>query len=868
MRADSVTRPETTSNPNNQLGDHLGALIAGKSGAAAVAAARPVAAEPATPKAAQRSAAASAPLRVAPSTPRSQPTTFHDFWRLGYQSLIPITPVGAPLSERSTLAIRMRKDPTKDGRGKAPGVRGRGGNWYSFEWQSWTTSEADLDRWAAMGAGVGIRCGGPRGLVAIDADTLDKGRAEIIRDVVDQRLGRLPVRVGRYPKALYLLRTSSPLRYSRVEFGGDENGRSRERVEVLTDGRQFVAAGIHPSTKQPYTWPRELVPLDALPVFAPDDVVAVLRELETRLPAARPVVTEGGAADVDQATLKGDPEAVRRAVAATPNTTEIFPTREAWLQYGYAIKGALQDHPDEALDLFQEWSARWDDPAGEGNDPDYVAAEWRRCKPPFRIGASWLFEKAEQHSDGDFDRAELWFDVIEDAEDPFEVAARRERESSVGPTPVVPKLTVVRGLVAAAALPVREWLVCPRLPIGDVAQCVGEPGVSKSTFALRDALAVATGNERLLRGVDASGSPISPERLHLSGPVLVYNAEDRKQEMERRLAAAQQHYGVAAADMKHPIVLWSGVDDQVLTIVRREAERGALKRASGADALESVIEAFGAVLAVLDPQISLSAGSNENSNDDQDVLLQELARIATRRRASIMVVHHTAKATRDAKGDMAAGRGGFAAVGKVRSAFTLCNVVGEGDEKAWGVTPAERLIRLDYAKVSHDRKPSDTIVFRRVSASVGNGSGVRPSSAGALFENSPREALRLSGDFAPVLELVDVKALAAAAGTKPMDQDKAQRIGRIVSDLMGDEDEAALGEIWEAAGVRMRDAGIVKASNRPAITGEVKSALAGTGVCIDRNGQNVRLRIVKKGGGVNAPLWIERISATTAEGEP
>ena len=164
---------------------------------------------------------------------------------------------------------------------------------------------------------------------------------------------------------------------------------------------------------------------------------------------------------------------------------------------------------------------------------------------------------------------------------------------------------VITGVIAAKKLPVRRWLVQPRLPIGDVFQLVGEPGTSKSTFALRDALAVATNRESLLRGMGADGEPVTAERLHRSGAVVVYNAEDRLDEMERRLAAAQRHYGVTSADMKHAIVLWSGVDGTTLKIMHRSRERGALQRAPGADTLEATINKHGAVLAILDPQISL-----------------------------------------------------------------------------------------------------------------------------------------------------------------------------------------------------------------------------------------------------------------------
>lgn len=185
---------------------------------------------------------------------------FRRFWDLGFRTLIPVIPPDAAISERSSLYKRVGTK--QDARGKTPGTRGRDGLWSSFDWNSYEAGETDLRRWAEMGAGVGIKTGPqPDGswLIAVDADTLNTDYAVIIRDEMDARFGRLPIRVGRSPKALYVLRTDGPLPYMRVEFGD-------ERVEVLGAGKQFVAAGIHPVTRKPYSWPRPIVPFDQLPV--------------------------------------------------------------------------------------------------------------------------------------------------------------------------------------------------------------------------------------------------------------------------------------------------------------------------------------------------------------------------------------------------------------------------------------------------------------------------------------------------------------------------------------------------------------------------------------------------------------------------
>lgn len=431
-----------------------------------------------------------------------------------------------------------------------------------------------------------------------------------------------------------------------------------------------------------------------------------------------------------------------------------------------------------------------------------------------------------------------------------------------------PSLHIINGIVDARPLALREHLIWPRLPIGDATQCVGEPGVSKSTFAIRDALIVATGREDILQGRTALGNPISFERLHRTGPVLVYNAEDRADEMKRRLAAAQGHYVLTDQDMKHPIILWTGVDGEHLTLMHRPRESGPLERAPGADALEATIIAHRPVLVILDTQISLTAGANENSNDDQNALLQELAHIAARHGLCVLVVHHTSKATRDNKGDMGAGRGGFAAVGKVRAATTLCKVSGKDpQEAAW--LPAGRhedLIRLDYAKVSHDRKPSEPIVFRIVSAPVGNGAGGTESDAAStFFPDDPREAHRQRGDYAPVLDLVDHKALTASAKARPKDDATSRAVAMIVDAEMGDNDKVPLGDIVVRCGARLRDEGISRAKGRVPIRDLIVGALSGKGVSVDRGGQSVLLQARKATQSDTAPWQVIRMT-TDADG--
>ena len=209
--------------------------------------------------------AAQAPARLA--------DPFRELWALGYRRLVPIVPPDAVLSERSSMAARLRAG--KDPRGKAVGVRNHDGVWFGFDWVKHEADEADLDRWHAMGAGVGIKTGAQHDgtwLIGIDADTLNPATAADVETVVRRFFGQAPTRIGRAPKALYVVRLDGAVQYGREEFDDgtvDLTGSSTPnwpRVEFLSDGKQFVAHGVHPATRRPYGWTVPLVPFVELPI--------------------------------------------------------------------------------------------------------------------------------------------------------------------------------------------------------------------------------------------------------------------------------------------------------------------------------------------------------------------------------------------------------------------------------------------------------------------------------------------------------------------------------------------------------------------------------------------------------------------------
>lgn len=533
----------------------------------------------------------------------SSPDTNHfaEFHALGYgPRLIPIVPPGADVSPQSTLYKRMQGDASKDARGKVPGVRGADGLWRSFPWQNHVTTPEDIEAWHAMRAGAGVRTG--YGLALIDADTADSGLAKIILQCFEKHFGRGYIRVGRWPKAGFpILVKDYP--YKRIVFGDNE------RVEILTEGRQFVAHGIHPKTGKPYEWPRGVPALKDLPETTPDALDAFLADLGQLLPNATEVTTQGGEAP-EQSTLRGDPDEIERAVRATPNTSEHFPTRESYLTMGYAIRAAI---PDErrAYEIFEEWALRWvsDDP-DMANTPDGTAADWERMKPPYRVGADYVMSTAERLAGEAYARKSEWYDpnaIDEPALFPEigENALKGGRKYDF--------LDLDRAAdeaLADSAAPLIKGL----LDQGAMTVLYGDSNVGKTFVAMDLAYHVGA-------GLEYAG-------MKTAKGLVVYVAAEGGRGARKRAAALRLKYGARPVGFK---LLASAID-----LRRPDAD---------IKPLVAALRGFGEpiLLIVIDTLSRALAGGDENSSVDMGNVVRHFDVLRAATGAHVMIVHHTGK---------------------------------------------------------------------------------------------------------------------------------------------------------------------------------------------------------------------------------
>lgn len=538
---------------------------------------------------------------------------FARLWALGYKHLVPIIPPGAPISERSNLSRRIAAG--FDDRGKVPGMRWEDGQWSGFkDWLTYQADERDMERWHAWGANVGMRTGGPDGVHLIDADTLSREHAYAIKAEVEKIVGPAPLRVGRKPKAGYVIRLAEPIPYCRVEFDGE--GGKRERVEILGHGRQFVAEGMHPCGL-PYEWKSPLVELERLTIVTPAQIDTLLERLRSVLPTPSPVIKEGvGKADTPQERLRGDPTLVRKAVGLTPNTSALFPSRESYRDMGYAIKASMPDEA-EAYEVFADWCARWSDGT---NDPEIVAADWKRMKPPYRRGASWLYELAEKHGDGSFTSAEQWFQPI--LADPVAGLFPAGDESSPKPQKRLTLVPIAEAAASALTSSTRP-LIDGLLDQGAMTVLYGESGSGKTFVTMDMAYHVAAGRE---------WGGMKVEQF-----AVVYVAAEGGVGARKRAAALRKKFG--GEDVPFWFIL-SPVD-----LLRPDADLPALVSAviEAGGGNESCPKPFKVGLVIIDTASRAMAGGDENSSTDMGALVKHLDALRAATGAHLIVVHHSGK---------------------------------------------------------------------------------------------------------------------------------------------------------------------------------------------------------------------------------
>ncbi len=210
---------------------------------------------------------------------------------------------------------------------------------------------------------IGLRCGLLRGL---DIDILDPDLAQAIEDAIRRefKLNRTPTRVGLAPKRLLPLRAAERAPKAVMKLYRDDA--LAGKVELLGEGQQFIAFGIHPETKAPYQWSGPLPAFEHLPEMGEAELARMLATIRS-VAEAHGYVTEAPERAAGKREGKPLPTfvPVEKRLAdvltcldALPNETDGAVDWDRWSEIGGILHHHLHDAPEEAWEIFDGFSSR------------------------------------------------------------------------------------------------------------------------------------------------------------------------------------------------------------------------------------------------------------------------------------------------------------------------------------------------------------------------------------------------------------------------------------------------------------------------------------------------------------------------------
>lgn len=326
-----------------------------------------------------------------------------------------------------------------------------------------------------------------------------------------------------------------------------------------------------------------------------------------------------------------------------------------------------------------------------------------------------------------------------------------------------------------ASIPRRDWLYGRHYLRGTASATVADGGVGKSSLAVVEGIAMATGRDLL--GVAV------PKRLN----VLYLNLEEPAVEIERRVAAVCQQHRIDAGELEGWFHYQSGLDHPV--IVGKMQHGGILTCDDLCETL--VFNCFDVI--IVDP-FNRCHEIGENDNTAVAAVVNVWASIAVRLGCSVEIVHHVRKAPYggQAETSIADARGASALINAVRSARTL-NRMSEAEAQQAHVDDHWQYFRADDGKANY--APAGAATWHRlVPVVIGNNEAVAtvvPWRYPAALDNVTEadmlkvRSMAATGDYRSDARSPDWIGLLIASVLKLDAEDDLKRIKSVLKTWLG-----------------------------------------------------------------------------------
>lgn len=390
---------------------------------------------------------------------------------------------------------------------------------------------------------------------ALDVDILDQSAAEAVETLARERFeerGHVLVRIGQAPKRAILFRTNDP--FDKITVNLIAGNGMQEKIELLCNGQQVVAFGIHPGTRQPYTWfggePGE-IKHDDLPYLSVEEARQLVQD------AAELLCREHG---------------YRRAKQRPKKSNGADQTEDA-ADWSYLTSNVLagREWHDSLRDLAAKLVASG---TGTGAAINHLRGLMDASTAP--------------HDDRWQERRKDIPRLVESAEGCSPVA--------ISATPFVWRDPV--------AIPPRQWLYGKHYVRQYLTCTIAPGGLGKTSLAIGEALAMASG--KALLGIP----PIERAR------VWYWNGEDPRDELDRRIVAAMIEHKLTPMDIDGHLFVNSGRETPI--VLATQTRSGTIIAKPVVDAMIEEIKLKKIDVVIIDPFVkSHRVAENDNSAVDQ-----------------------------------------------------------------------------------------------------------------------------------------------------------------------------------------------------------------------------------------------------------
>jgi len=239
-----------------------------------------------------------------------------------------------------------------------------------------------------------------------------------------------------------------------------------------------------------------------------------------------------------------------------------------------------------------------------------------------------------------------------------------------------------------ASIPPREWLFGRHYIRGAVGASIGAPGRLKSTTALTEIISMTVGRD-LMTGEALAAGPLR---------AAYFNGEEVQDELDRRVAATCQRFGIRPEDCGGRLWVRSTRDNPIRVAVR--SPRGdAMVQGPVVTALADWCNRNQIDALVIDPLISFHA-VRESDNGDMDLVCKEAFGAIAGQTRAVDLVHHPRKLSPgESNATVDDARGASAVLAAVRLARTF-NFMTPADAAQLGIAEDDRRrhVRIENGK--------------------------------------------------------------------------------------------------------------------------------------------------------------------------